>query len=71
LLYLTFFHFPERSIVLVKRLAVHQKGAEIDPNLPHPNKKIPGTRFFIYIDGLFRRTNQPKPLLSYLSSIFS
>jgi hypothetical protein len=24
------------------------------------------TRILIYIDGLFSRTNQPKPLLSYL-----
>jgi hypothetical protein len=35
--YLTFFHFPERSIALVKRLA-GSKGAEIDPNLPHAKK---------------------------------
>jgi hypothetical protein len=33
--YLTFFHFPERSIALVKRLVGSPKGAEIDPNLPH------------------------------------
>jgi hypothetical protein len=33
--YLTFFHIPERSIALVKRLAGSPKGAEIDPNLPH------------------------------------
>jgi hypothetical protein len=32
--YLTFFHIPERSIALVKRLAGSPKGAEIDPNLP-------------------------------------
>jgi hypothetical protein len=31
--YLTFFHFPERSIALVKRLAGSPR-AEIDPNLP-------------------------------------
>jgi hypothetical protein len=31
--YLTFFHIPERSIALVKRLAGSQR-AEIDPNLP-------------------------------------
>jgi hypothetical protein len=36
--YLTFFHIPERSIALVKRLAGSPKGAEIDPNLPHANK---------------------------------
>jgi hypothetical protein len=34
--YLTFFHIPERSIALVKRLAGSPK--EIDPNLPHANK---------------------------------
>jgi hypothetical protein len=38
--YLTFFHFPERSIALVKRLAGSPKGAEIDPNLPHANKSV-------------------------------
>jgi hypothetical protein len=30
--YLTFFHFPERSIALVNDWLVHQR-AEIDPNL--------------------------------------
>jgi hypothetical protein len=39
--YLTFFHIPERSIALVKRLAGSPKGAEIDPNLPHANKSTP------------------------------
>jgi hypothetical protein len=38
--YLTFFHIPERSIALVKRLAGSPKGAEIDPNLPHANKVL-------------------------------
>jgi hypothetical protein len=37
--YLTF-HFPERSIALVKRLAGSPKGAEIDPNLPHKKKSV-------------------------------
>jgi hypothetical protein len=37
---LPLFHFPERSIALVKRLAGSPKGAEIDPNLPHANKKV-------------------------------
>jgi hypothetical protein len=36
-----FFHIPERSIALVKRLAGSPKGAEIDPNLPHANKVLP------------------------------
>jgi hypothetical protein len=35
-----FFHIPERSIALVKRLAGSPKGAEIDPNLPHANKSV-------------------------------
>jgi hypothetical protein len=52
--YLTFFHIPERSIALVKRLAGSPKGAEIDPNLPHANKVLlqGSTRILIYIDGL-------------------
>jgi hypothetical protein len=52
--YLTFFHIPERSIALVKRLAGSPKGAEIDPNLPHANKSVTqgSTRILIYIDGL-------------------
>jgi hypothetical protein len=37
--YLTFFHIPERSIALVKRLAGSPR-AEIDPNLPHANKSV-------------------------------
>jgi hypothetical protein len=66
--YLTFFHIPERSIALVKRLA-GSKGAEIDPNLPHANKSVTqgSTRILIYIDGLFQsHQTVPKPLLSYL-----
>jgi hypothetical protein len=52
--YLTFFHIPERSIALVKRLAGSPKGAEIDPNLPHANKSVTqgSTRILIYMDGL-------------------
>jgi hypothetical protein len=52
--YLTFFHIPERSIALVKRLAGSPKGAEIDPNLPHANKVLlqGSTRILIYMDGL-------------------
>jgi hypothetical protein len=50
--YLTFFHIPERSIALVKRLAGSPR-AEIDPNLPHANKVLlQGTRILIYMDGL-------------------
>jgi hypothetical protein len=52
--YLTFFHIPERSICIVKRLAGSPKGAEIDPNLPHANKSVTqgSTRILIYMDGL-------------------
>jgi hypothetical protein len=52
--YLPFFHFPERSIALVKRLAGSPKRAEIDPNLPHATKCVlqGSTRILIYIDGL-------------------
>jgi hypothetical protein len=67
--YLTFFHIPERSIALVKRLAGSPKGAEIDPNLPHANKSVTSgsTRILIYIDGLLSvAPTVPKPLLSYL-----
>jgi hypothetical protein len=50
----SFFHIPERSIALVKRLAGSPKGAEIDPNLPHANKSVTqgSTRILIYMDGL-------------------
>jgi hypothetical protein len=60
--YLTFFHIPERSIALVKRLAGSPKGAEIDPNLPHANKSVTqgSTRILIYIDGLFQHQTVPK-----------
>jgi hypothetical protein len=68
--YLTFFHIPERSIALVKRLAGSPKGAEIDPNLPHANKVLlqGSTRILIYIDGSFSRTTAQAAILP--SSIF-
>jgi hypothetical protein len=64
----TFFHIPERSIALVKRLAGSPKGAEIDPNLPHANKSYQGSTRLIYIDGLLSvAPNVPKLLhLTYL-----
>jgi hypothetical protein len=64
--YLTFFHFPERSIV--KRLAGSPKGAEIDPNLPHANKVFKVAHAFLYTLMDFFQSHQtvPKPLLSYL-----
>jgi hypothetical protein len=65
--YLTFFHFPERSIALVKRLAGSPKGAEIDPTCPTLTKVLlqGSTRILIYIDGFFSRTKLWL-LLSYL-----
>jgi hypothetical protein len=66
--YLTFFHIPERSIALVKRLAGSPKGAEIDPNLPHANKSVTqgSTRILIYMDGLLSVAPTVPKLLSYL-----
>jgi hypothetical protein len=51
--YLTFFHFPERSIALVKRL-VHQKELKLIPTCPTLTKVLlqGSTRILIYIDGL-------------------
>jgi hypothetical protein len=67
-LLLSYFHIPERSIALVKRLAGSPKGAEIDPNLPHANKSVTqGSTRILYIDGLLSvAPNCAKPLLSYL-----
>jgi hypothetical protein len=65
--YLTFFHFPERSIALVKRLAGSPKGAEIDPNLPHANKVLPTAHAFLYtLMDFFQSPKQAACLLSYL-----
>jgi hypothetical protein len=64
----SFFHIPERSLALVKRLAGSPKGAEIDPNLPHANKSVTqgSTRILIYIDGLFE-SHQLCPSRCYLT----
>jgi hypothetical protein len=68
--YLTFFHIPERSIALVKRLAGSPKGAEIDP-LPHANKSYSKVAHaLIYIDGSFSRTNCAQAVAILPSSIF-
>jgi hypothetical protein len=54
--YLTFFHIPERSIALVKRLAGSPKGAEIDPN-PTLTKVLQGsTHSYIHWWTSFSRT---------------
>jgi hypothetical protein len=70
--YLTFFHIPERSIALVKRLAGSPKGAEIDPNLPHANKSVTqgSTRILIYIDGFFLSHQTVQAVAILPSSIF-
>jgi hypothetical protein len=64
--YLTFFHFPERSIALVKRLAGSPKGWN-DPNLPHANKVLlKVARILIYIDGLLSVAQTvPQPSLTF------
>jgi hypothetical protein len=50
--YLTFFHIPERSIALVKRL-VHQKELKLIPTSTLTKVLLQGsTRILIYIDGL-------------------
>jgi hypothetical protein len=63
--YLTFFHFPERSIALVKRLA-GSKGLKLIK--PYANKVLlKVAHAFLYIDGLLSVAQTvPKPLLSYL-----
>jgi hypothetical protein len=66
--YLTFFHIPERSIALVKRLAGSPKGWNWSQPA-HANKVLlqGSTRILIYIDGLLSVAQTvPKPLLSYL-----
>jgi hypothetical protein len=66
--YLTFFHIPERSIALVKRLAGSPKGLKLIPTCPTLTKcysKV--AHILIYIDGLLSVAQTvPKPLLSYL-----
>jgi hypothetical protein len=66
--YLTFFHIPERSIALVKRLAGSPKGAEIDPNLPHANKSVTqgSTHSYIHWWTSFSRTKLCPSRCSYL-----
>jgi hypothetical protein len=63
---LSFFHIPERSIALVKRLAGSPKGC--DPNLPHANKvllKVAHAFLYTLMD-FFQSHQTVKPLLSYL-----
>jgi hypothetical protein len=69
--YLTFFHIPERSIALVKRLAGSPKGAEIDPNPTLTKVLLQGsTRILIYIDGLSVAPNCAQAVAILPSSIF-
>jgi hypothetical protein len=68
--YLTFFHIPERSIGS-KTTGWFTKRAEIDPNLPHANKVLPGsTRILIYIDGLLSVAPTSQAVAILPSSIF-
>jgi hypothetical protein len=67
--YLTFFHIPERSIALVKRLAGSPKELKLIPTCPTLTKVLlqGSTRILIYMDGLLSvAPTVPKPLLSYL-----
>jgi hypothetical protein len=64
--YLTFFHIPERSIALVKRLAGSPKGAEIDPNLPHESAAKVAHAFYIHGWTLFQ-SHQTVPSRCYLT----
>jgi hypothetical protein len=55
------FHFPERSIALVKRL-VHKR-AEIDPNLPYANKVLlPHAFLYTWMD--FFQSHQTVPAVA-------
>jgi hypothetical protein len=50
--YLTFFHIPERSIALVKRLAGSPKELKLIPTCTLTKCYSGSTRILIYIDGL-------------------
>jgi hypothetical protein len=65
--YLTFFHIPERSIALVKRLAGSPKELKLIPTCP-ANKSVTQGSTFLYTLMDFFQSHQtvPKPLLSYL-----
>jgi hypothetical protein len=66
--YLTFFHIPERSIALVKRLAGSPKGLKLIPTCPTLTKCYSRAHAFLYTLMDFFQSHQtvPKPLLSYL-----
>jgi hypothetical protein len=68
--YLTFFHIPERSIALVKRLAGSPKELKLIPTCPTLTKcysKVAHAFLYTLMD-FFSRTKL-KPLLSYLFHI--
>jgi hypothetical protein len=68
--YLTFFHIPERSIALVKRLAGSPKGWNWSQPA-HANKVLlKVARILIYMMDFFQSQTVPKPLLSYLLPYF-
>jgi hypothetical protein len=61
----SFFHFPERSIALVKRLAGSPKELKLIRTCPTLTKVFQGsTRILIYIDGLFQSHQTVPKLLS-------
>jgi hypothetical protein len=65
--YLTFFHFPERSIALVKRLAGSPRLKLIPPAYANKVLLQGSTHSYIHWWTSFSRTKLwPKPLLSYL-----
>jgi hypothetical protein len=64
--YLTFFHIPERSIALVKRLAGSPKELKlICPTLTKCYSKVAHAFLYTLMD-FFQSQTVPKPLLSYL-----
>jgi hypothetical protein len=64
--YLTFFHIPERSIALVKRLAGSPKGLKLIPTCARNKSVTQGsTRILIYMDGLL--SVAPCPSRCYLT----
>jgi hypothetical protein len=66
--YLTFFHIPERSIALVKRLAGSPKELKLIPTCPTLTKVLPKVAHaFLYtLMDFFSHQTVPKLLLSYL-----
>jgi hypothetical protein len=70
--YLTFFHIPERSIALVKRLAGSPKELKLIPTCPTLTKVLPKVAHaFLYTLMDFFQSHQPAQAVAILpSSIF-